>query len=384
MTRVYLDNAATSWPKPESVYQAIDRYQRECGVAAGRGSYRAADEVQRIVTRCRRAIARLIGAEDPGEIAFAQNCTDALNTGIHGLLRSGDHVITSAADHNSVLRPLAACQEKGIEVSTVGLDAAGQVNLSELRDTLDQQNTRLIAITHVSNVTGVAQPIGSICELAREHDCLVLLDAAQSLGHETIDVKAHSIDMLAAPGHKGLFGPLGTGFLYIRTSLHAELFAIRQGGTGTQSELARHPDSGPAKYEAGNLNVPGIVGLEAGIDFVREHGLPESEHLRQLTTRLVNALRKEETIEVYSPANRFGIVSFNLQGMDPRELAATLDSVSQIEVRAGLHCAPLMHRALGTFDLGGTVRVSFGHFSNSKEVDKLVDVIQTLIANPMQ
>lgn len=383
MPRIYLDNAATSWPKPEAVYQAVDGYQRELGVAAGRGSYRDSDEVQRLVDRCRLELAKLIHANSAAEIIFTQNCTDALNLAIHGLLREGDHVVTSVADHNSILRPLHAASGRGVQFSTVSLAADGLLDLDQLQNLVAEKSTRLIAITHVSNVTGARQPIEAVISIARENGCLVLLDAAQSIGHEAIDVQQLGVDLLAAPGHKGLFGPLGTGLLYVKSKLHDTITAIRQGGTGTDSESPEQPNTAPYKFESGNLNVPGIVGLEAGLKFVVEQRLPESSHLYDLTERTIKLLKLHPAISIYSIPNRFGIVSFNLSGVDARELATALDSMAEIQVRAGLHCAPLMHGALDTAQGGGTVRASFGHFSKHEEVDTLVDAIEALITNPM-
>jgi len=382
MPRVYLDNAATSWPKPESVYVAIDRYQRELGVAAGRGSYRDAEEVDRLIGNARLATAKLINATSPHEIVFTQNCTDSLNLALHGLLKSGDHVITSAAEHNSILRPLWEFEKGGVEVSTVSVNPSGLLDVEEVRNAT-RDSTRLIAISHASNVTGTRQPIEPIAEFAKQQGILLLLDVAQTIGHEQINVQSFPVDLLAAPGHKGLLGPLGTGVLYISESIHDQLRATRQGGTGTESEQPRQPSASPAKYEAGNLNVPGIIGLAAGIQYLIDNECVSSDQLMQLSGQLIDGLTAFPDVSVYSQANRYGIVSFNLKGLDPRELATTLDSMAGIQVRAGLHCAPLMHRSIGTLEFGGTVRASFGHFSKSSEVATLLECIETLIANPM-
>ena len=248
----------------------------------------------------------------------------------------------------------------------------------EIRD-----DTRLIAISHASNVTGTRQPIEEIAELAKQHDILFLLDAAQTLGHEPIDVVSLPTQLLAAPGHKGLLGPLGTGVLYIHESLHGHLRSTRQGGTGTESESPNQPGKAPAKYEAGNLNVPGIIGLGAGIHHLAENDYVSSGHLLELSRQFIDGLAAIAGTNVYSKANRYGIVSFNLDGLHPGELATTLDSMAGIQVRSGLHCAPLMHESMGTKATGGTCRVSFGHFSKPEEVAKLLDCIETLLANPL-
>jgi cysteine desulfurase/selenocysteine lyase len=380
-TRIYLDNAATSWPKPESVYSAVDRYQRQVGVAAGRGSYRDAEAVERTIAQTRLNVCNLIGGVSSERIVFTQNCTDALNLALHGLLRTGDHVVTSCAEHNSILRPLEALREsQGISYTTVNVDSLGRIDVQALQDAVIPK-TRLIALTHASNVTGFVQPIEQIGQLARDHGCLFLLDAAQTLGHVPIDVSNSFVDLLAAPGHKGLLGPLGTGTLYVGEGVEEYLQATRQGGTGTQSELPRQPTSLPAKYEAGNLNVPGIVGLAAGVSHVSKQGLG-NRHVLDLTSRILTGFQVAN-VTLNSTPNDCGIVSFNIKGYDPREVATLLDSSAGIQVRAGLHCAPLMHQALGTYDLGGTIRASCGHFSTEQEIDKLVESVRMLAETPI-
>lgn len=393
MPRIYLDNAATSWPKPESVYLAVDHYQRHLGVAAGRGGYRTAEDVSQIISRCRNAISTMINATHPAEIIFTHHCTEALNLAIQGILGPGDAVVASEADHNSILRPLRQLEPTGVQVSLVPLDSNGMIDLTALRQQLTQRPTRLIACTHVSNVTGTRQPVEAIAAMAREFECLFLLDAAQSLGHEPIDVQALQIDMLAAPGHKGLLGPLGTGFLFVREDLHPRVSPLQQGGTGTQSELETQPESSPEKFESGNLNVPGIAGLLAGLDYLNQNGLGQGGQkqddaaienaLTVLTQRIISKLQSLNGVAVYSRPNRYGIVSFNVASLDPRELAVTMDSLAEIQVRAGFHCAPRMHQAIGTYDTGGCARASLGHFSNVTEADKLIEVVETIVAAPM-
>lgn len=380
--RIYLDNAATSWPKPESVYAAIDQYHRDCGAAAGRGAYADAEQVERTVTQTRTRIGNLINGPSPN-IVFGHNCTDALNLALHGLLQPNDHVITSVAEHNSILRPLNYLTEhRHISVTTVSTLPNGLIDLRELAQQITPR-TRLIALAHASNVTGTMQPIEQIGRIAQAHGCSFLVDAAQTLGHFPIDVTSQGIDLLAAPGHKGLFGPLGTGLLYIAADLVSQLDSTRQGGTGTQSESPTQPDESPSKYEAGNLNVPGIVGLDAGVQYVVKNGLVESDHLLKLSRHVVESLQQTPGVDLFSQANVCGIVSFNVAGYDAREVATALDASAGIQVRAGLHCAPLMHQALKTSDAGGTVRASFGHFSTIEEADKLIEAVDALAANPM-
>jgi cysteine desulfurase family protein len=382
MRRTYLDNAATSWPKPDSVYAATDRYQRELGAPVGRGVYDEATEVGRLVTTCRRGIARLIGAARPEQVVFTLNGTDALNLAIHGSLRPGDHVVTSVVEHNSVLRPLRQLEDAGqITVTRVGCDVAGMIDPSAIRAAI-QPNTRLVALVHASNVTGAIQPIADVGLIARKAGTLFLVDAAQSLGHLPISVADANIDLLAAPGHKGLLGPLGTGVLYVREGIEDRLHSVRQGGTGSRSEEDRQPDALPDKYEAGNLNALGIIGLAAGVEWLTQRGINDvRRHEMELTARLLDGLRGIAGVRIFGPADRqrqVGVVSLTVEGYDPQELAAALDAAARVQVRAGLHCAPLMHRALGTLERGGTIRASVGPFNTAEDVDTAVTAVREM------
>ncbi|HUE73356.1 MAG TPA: aminotransferase class V-fold PLP-dependent enzyme [Pirellulaceae bacterium] len=383
MPRIYLDNAATTWPKPEAVWQAVDDYQRRLGAPAGRGAYHEAAEVERLVDQCRSRIRALIGAEDPRQIVFTLNGTDSLNQAIHGCLRPGDHVITSVCEHNSVLRPLRQWQDRGdVRVTYVRCDGAGYISPDDVRKAI-QPRTRLIALLHASNVTGAVQPLAEVGAIAREHDVLLLVDAAQSLGHVPVDVAELGCDLLAAPGHKGLYGPLGTGVLYLGPGVESELVTTRQGGTGTRSDEDIQPMSLPDRYESGNLNVPGIVGLNAGVAEVQRRGLAASaEHERELTERLLAGLAEIRGVTLYGPRagdskQRVGVVSFNLDNFEPQELAALLDSTRSIQVRAGIHCAPRMHEALGTSPRG-TVRFSIGLYNTPEDIDAALSVLREI------
>lgn len=384
MSRIYLDNAATSWPKPPAVYEAVDRYLRNVGVAAGRGAYREAIEVERLVLDTRRRIALLAGLADPRRVIFTLNGTDSLNLALHGLLRPGDHVITSVAEHNSTLRPLRFLESRqGLDVTRVPCDAAGLVDVDAYRRAI-RPNTRLLTLIHASNVTGAIQPIAEVARLAKDHGKLFLVDAAQSLGHLPIDIAETPIDLLAAPGHKGLLGPLGTGVLIVANQVELQLEPVRQGGTGTHSESDVQPESLPDRYESGNVNVPGIVGLGCGVQYLLERGLKTlRRHETDLTNHLLNALATIPKATVYGPrdaAQRLGVVSFNLAGYDPQEVAALLDASHAIQARSGLHCAPLMHASLGTTALGGTVRLSVGPFTTRDEMDVAIRAIEEIAA----
>ena len=375
MTRIYLDNAATSWPKPEAVYRAVDDYQRRLGAPAGRSAYGQASETERIIASCRQRVAELIGATEAKRVVFTMNATDALNLAVHGILRLGDHVVTSVCEHNSVLRPLRFLgQERGVTATHVGCDSRGFVDPDDMRRAITPQ-TRLVALVHASNVTGAIQPVEEVGKIAAERGLIYLVDAAQSLGHVPVDVRRIGCHLLAAPGHKGLLGPLGTGLLYVAPGVEDQLLPLRQGGTGTRSDEDVQPTSLPDRYESGNLNVPGIVGLAAGIAEITSRGLESIErHSRELTRQLLDGLANIAGVTVYGPPateRRLGVVSLNVAGYDPQELASLLDANWSIQTRAGLHCAPRMHAALGTAP-NGTLRVSVGHFNTAQDVDALL------------
>jgi cysteine desulfurase family protein len=381
--RIYLDNAATSWPKPDAVYEAVDRYMRESGAPAGRSVYAEAHQANQAVTAARAAVAKFLGADDARRVIFALNGTDALNIAIHGLLDDGDHVVTTVAEHNSVLRPLRELESnRGVRVDRVHCNARGYVDPDDVRAVMSAR-TKLVAVTHASNVTGTIQPIAEIAKIAHEHGALVLVDAAQTLGYLPVHVGELDVDLLAAPGHKGLLGPLGTGLLYIRAGVEKRLRTMRQGGTGTQSDQDQHPETMPHKYEAGSLNLPGIVGLGAGLDFLRLQGTKLRKHHQQLTEQLVAGLIEIDGVKVFGPAeptDRVGVVSVTIDGYDPQEVAATLDGAHRVQVRAGFHCAPLMHAAVGTIDLGGAVRFSVGVFNTEADIEAAVHAVAEVAA----
>ncbi len=390
--RIYLDNAATSWPKPTAVYEAVDRAQREIGATAGRGAYGSATEAARIVEQTRNQLARLIGAPRPQNIAFSFNCTDGLSTAILGFLKQGDHVITSVIDHNSVLRPLMALQQAGtIEVSIVACDQVGRISPCEV---LEQSSpkTRLVCLPHVSNVTGTIQPIEEIGQAiraenqGRSEDAQIkfLVDGAQSIGHLELDVQALSVDMLAAAGHKGLMGPLGTGFLYASDDVADRINPLRFGGTGTDGSLEFQPNETPQKFESGNLNVPGIAGLQAGLNFLNsEAGHAAHANWQTNSQRLLDGLLSIDGVELLGPTTmdrRIGVFSIWKDGLDCRDAAAALDSAYSIQTRAGLHCAPLMHRHLKTEPHGGTLRLSLGLFNTAEQVETTVEAVKEVFS----
>jgi len=382
--RIYLDNAATSFPKPAAVYAAVDAALRDVGTAEGRSSTRKSLEVHAVVDRCRQRAARLLGAESPDRIVFTFNATDSLNLALHGLLRAGDHVVTSTIEHNSVLRPLRHLREQGVEVTYVNADAEGRVRPDDFKNAL-RKKTRLIALIHASNVTGAIQPIDHVAEIARDAGAFFLVDAAQTAGHLPLDVSRVPIDLLACAGHKGLLGPLGTGILYVRPGIDKHLDSVRQGGTGTNSEDDHQPDSLPDKYEAGNHNVPGLYGLEAALAWLEERTIAQvSRHERALTASLIDALAGLPRLHVHGPKSideRVGVLSVTVDGIEPQELAAILDDSFGIETRAGLHCAPGAHRCLGTFDRGGTLRLSPGPFTTEAHIAAAASALSEIAAS---
>lgn len=383
MARIYLDNAATSWPKPEGVLTAMDYFHRELGVAAGRGATRAAAEVDAVIARCRLRAANLLGVESPERVVFTFNGTDSLNLAIHGVLRPGDHVIASTLEHNSVLRPLRELRERiGIDVTWIEPGQDGRVNPVRFREAL-RPNTKLFSLLHASNVTGVVQPIVDVGEIARRAGALMLVDAAQTVGHVPIHLRDMPIDLLACPGHKGLLGPLGTGLLFVRSGLDDRIASLRQGGTGTQSEDDRQPTRFPEKLESGNHNTPGLFGLEASLNWIEERGLAAIHHHElSLRARLVERLLEFRGVRMFaadrSDDHVVGVLSLSLDDFDPQEASVILDQEFQIQTRAGLHCAPGAHRSLGTATTGGTVRISFSPFNTEADVDHFADAVRQM------
>jgi cysteine desulfurase family protein len=384
--RVYLDNAATSWPKPEGVYAAMDEYFRNNGATAGRGGYAASLDAAAAIEAARRELARLIGADDFRRIVFTSGGTDSLNVALHGLLNKGDHVVATVCEHNSVLRPLRFLEEqRGIEVTYARCDAAGTVAAEEVLG-LIRSDTRLVAVTHASNTTGAIQPVAEIAAAAKQHDSLLLVDAAQSAGQLPIDVQLLGVDLLAAPGHKGLLGPLGVGMLYVGPQAEPALRPFRQGGTGSQSDSVQQPDELPERFEAGNLNVPGILGLAAGVDYLMQRGVAAvREHHLELLEQLVAGLDAVEQVTIVGPQNaqRVGVLSFTVAGYAPQEVAALLESVYGIEVRAGYHCAAAIHEPLGTARMGGTVRISVGPFNTPADIEAVTAAVVEIAASPV-
>jgi cysteine desulfurase/selenocysteine lyase len=381
--RRYFDNAATSFPKPPAVAQAVADYLRNIGASAGRGVYREALQSRQILDDCRAALRQLFNCRPEDEVIFTLNGTDALNLAIKGLVRAGAHVVTTALDHNSVLRPLSALQEQ----AAIRWTATPVDPVSTLLDPDDiareiRDDTRLVVINHASNVTGVLQDIAPLASLCRSRGIPLLLDAAQSAGHVPIDFSGLGLDLLACPGHKGLLGPLGTGILIIRAGLADQLQTWREGGTGSESERPVQPATGPDKFEAGSHNAPGIAGLLAGVRWVLSRGV---ENLRQhelhLCRRMIDGLRQIRGLRFFGPhqaQQRVGVFSVRVEGLTPEELSAALEERFGILTRSGLHCAPLAHRTIGTAASGGTTRFSFGPFLEEEDIDTALEALAQL------
>ena len=372
---IYLDNAATSYPKPESVYQAVMHTMREVGASPGRGGHRRSLEAGRIMLQAREAAAALFSAPDSSRIILTHSATESLNMALRGTLAPGDHVITSSMEHNSLMRPLRMLEKQGVDLTVVQAGTDGTIDHEDVRRALTPR-TRMIAISHVSNVSGTIQPITRISAIAREAGALFLLDAAQSAGNIPIDVVSSGIDLLAVPGHKGLYGPQGTGLLYAAS--HVALTPLLTGGTGTNSTSEDQPEAMPDGFEAGTHNLPGIAGLRAGMEIVMEQGVSIiSEHERALVSYAIEKLLRLPQITLHSPldpALRGAVLSFTIAGKDSAEVAFELDGRFDIAVRAGLHCAPRAHRTLGTFP-GGTVRMSPGWFTSREDIAIFTDAV---------
>ena len=381
VAEMYLDNAATSFPKPECVYTAVNDWLRT-GMAAGRGSHQGTDDTGRMIDQGRSRLAQLLGLSSPSRVIYTLNCTDSLNLVLQGYLNEGDRVVASTIDHNSVLRPLQALKQRGITVELADFDPlSGQIDVEQFSRLVSSHPTRLAVITHASNVTGTLQPIQELIRIAHKAGVAVLLDAAQTAGHIPISMEELAIEFLATAGHKGLLGPLGTGVLCLGTDQEKFPRPLRYGGTGTSSELLEQPFETPSRYESGNANVPGIAGLNAGAEWIQKETV-ESIHRRNqtLTNSLLNGLREIPGVEVLSPAQseNVGIVTFNIKNQDCREVAMILDQSFQIQCRAGLHCAPLTHRTLGTFEKGGAVRLSPGVFTTDDEILSAIEAVHAI------
>jgi len=376
---VYFDNAATSHPKPPSVYKAVHYTLQHVGANPGRGEHALSQTASRIIFEARETIAKFFNIPDSKNIVFTTNGTGALNLALKGLLKPGNHVITSSMEHNSVTRPLNSLIKEGVKVTPIQCDKQGKFNPDFLRKEI-KKNTRLIAITHASNVTGTILPVEEIGELAAKNGIPFLIDAAQTAGTIRIDVISNNISMLASSGHKGLLGPQGTGFLYIDERLN--LKPLIEGGTGSNSELPEQPDFLPDRFQSGTLNTPGIAGLCAGIEFINKKTIQTIKaHKDLLCKTFINRVKEVKGVRIYGPLltkEKTAVVSFNIRSKDPADIATLLDQKYQIMVRVGLHCSPYAHKTIGTFP-DGTIRVSFSIFNTIKEIDYFIESLKKIV-----
>lgn len=375
---IYLDNTSTTSPKPEEVCLAVETYiRKKCG-SPGR-SVAEANEKKDVIFETRELISELINIEDPNRIIFTCSATDSLNLAIKGHLKKGDHVIITSMEHNSVLRPLNHMMLEGmIELSVVYTDIHGYVNPEEIRAQI-KSNTKLIAVTHASNVIGTILDIEKIGQLATANNITFLVDASQSIGAIEIDVKKMHIDLLAMPGHKNLFGPAGTGALYIREGVN--LTPFRHGGTGTVSESLLQPEAMPHKYESGTPNLIGIAGLNAGIKFIFSEGMQKiRRHEEELSDYMYKELVKISGVDIYGTnkaCDKMSVISLNIKNEKAGDIGQKLSNEFGIMTRAGLHCAPLAHKTIGT-ENRGTVRFGIGYFNTKEDIDLALEAIDKL------
>lgn len=376
---MYFDNAATSFPKPEPVYRAVDHFLRHSAANPGRSGHRLAVEADRVIARARHGLAALLNVPEPERLVWTANCTEALNLALKGLLRPGHRVVTTSLEHNSVARPLRSLERAGVEVVRVPCPE-GRFDPESFLAAITP-GTTLVAATHASNVTGEVLPAAEIGRRCREVGARFLLDAAQTAGARPLDLREIGADLVAMPGHKALFGPPGTGALYVAPGI--ELACHREGGTGSQSELDEQPTHLPDRYESGTLNSVGIAGLGAGIAWLRETGPAEIQRREEaLLAQLWEGLREIEGLRLYGPPpgpDRAAVLSVNLEGWEPTDAALVLDEQFDLQVRPGLHCAPWAHQSLGTFP-SGTVRLSPGYFNTPEEVEQAVEAFRQLAA----
>ena len=378
---IYLDNAATSFPKPSQVTEAVEKTLRLNAANPGRGGHQLSLQAGRLVMECRETVARFFGVRDASRIAFTANATEAINLGLFGLLQPGDRVVTTSMEHNAVVRPLRALSERGITVARVQADRLGVVDPAEVRQACTD-GTRLLVMNHCSNVTGTLQAIEELGPWCRSRGIVFMVDAAQSAGIFPIHVEQLAIDLLAVPGHKSLLGPPGTGFLYVRPGL--ELRPLLYGGTGNFSQQSTQPEEMPERLESGTLNTIGLAGLKAGIEFLEAVGLDHvRQHERDLLDRLIDGLADLPGVTLHGPlgtARHGGTLSFNAAPLDASLLGFRLDREYGICCRVGLHCAPEAHATIGTLP-EGTVRLSPGYFNTQDDIDRTLQAVAAIIAS---
>lgn len=382
MSLIYLDNAATSFPKPEETYTFMDHFFRTHGVNPGRSGYDLCMETGQLVDDTRKALTRFFNGTDPDRLVFGYNSTDALNLALFGMVERGDHVVTTTVEHNATLRPLEHLRrDHGVEVDHVEFDAAGFVDPDDIARRF-KANTRLVVVNHGSNVIGTVQPVGEIGRRCRERGIRLVVDASQTAGKIPIDVRALNIDVLAFTGHKSLMGPTGIGGLYVQEGV--EIRHSRAGGTGVRSAHRLHLDEYPWRLEYGTPNIVGIAGLHAGLQWILKTGLDRIEaHEMGLMRRLVDGLHAIPGVTLYcqeSLENHIAVLAFNVDGFEAGDTGTILDVDHNIACRTGLHCAPRVHEQLGLDRIHGAVRFGIGPFNTEAHIDAALEGVRAIVA----
>ena len=381
MNYIYLDNASTTFPKAPNVASAMADYITNCGININRGSYSLAYDVEDIIYTTRQRLHTLFNGHDPSHVIFTQNVTMSLNMVIKGLLKAGDHVLVSSMEHNAVMRPLTQLLDEGITFDTIPCDSTGSIQMDSI-EPLIRPNTVALIINHASNVCGTIQPLKSIGPICKAHNLQFIVDAAQTAGVIPIDVKACHIDALCFTGHKGLLGPQGIGGIILTKEMAQNLTPLIAGGTGSFSHLETMPTHMPDAFEAGTLNLPGIIGLNEGLDYIESQGMENiHNHELVLTQSFLEGLQSIDGINIVGKQNiqdRTAVVSITIDGMDPANIAYELESTYHIMTRVGLHCAPRAHQTLRTYP-EGTVRFSFGYANTHKDVESALSALNTIV-----
>ena len=374
---IYLDNSATTFPKPESVYTFMIDFYRKHGVSPGRSGFDAAIETEEVVMETRKMLTGLFNGDDPNRLTFSYNASDSLNMILQGLAEQGDHVITTMLEHNSVLRPLYHLSMNGvIEVTYVPFDSHGYINPDDIKKAI-RSNTKMVVVNHGSNVIGTIQPVSEIGRICKEQGVLFIVDGSQSAGAVAIDIKQMNIDAFIFTGHKCLMGPTGIGGSYVRDGVPVKY--TRYGGTGVRSAQRTHLEEFPYRLECGTLNILGVAGLNAGVRWILGQGI-ENLHNREIALwdHLRKGLMGINNVITYcaeEPINRNPILSFNIHGFDSADVGTMLDVDYNIASRTGLQCAPLVHEGIGTDKIHGTVRLSIGPFTTLEDIDSAITAI---------
>ena len=383
MDYIYLDNASTSFPKAPTVATAMSDYITNRGININRGSYALAYDVEDIIYTTRQRLNTLFNGHDPSHVIFTQNVTMSLNMVIKGLLKAGDHVLVSSMEHNAVMRPLTQLLDKGITFDTIPCDSTGSIQMDSI-EPLIRPNTVALIINHASNVCGTIQPLESIGPICKAHNLQFIVDAAQTAGVIPIDVKACHIDALCFTGHKGLLGPQGIGGIILTKEMAQTLTPLIAGGTGSFSHLETMPTHMPDAFEAGTLNLPGIIGLNEGLSYIESQGMENiHNHELALTQAFLEGLQSIDVVNIIGKQDiqdRTAVVSITIDSMDPASIAYELESTYHIMTRVGLHCAPRAHQTLGTYP-EGTVRFSFGYANTHEDVESALSALHRILKN---